>query len=188
MENSCCQLVANSQELQNEKDIDILKYLPVVAKTSGSEGLKRTEITVSDPQEKLFTGSDLITCAKLVSYWSSNTIRLNTCSFKEESEWESKPIMIPNIYLCTSGCKKVSSPLMINCSAQNSTIIYFNEKQHNNDNTKDTLAISGCGNIKKRTLSKKEMDLKAFFPTWTAIGWENDKNKSSQYLVVNDVL
>ena len=68
MENSCCQLVANSQELQNEKDIDILKYLPVVAKTSGSAGLKRTEITVSDPQEKLFTGSDLITCAKLVSY------------------------------------------------------------------------------------------------------------------------
>lgn len=33
--------------------------LPVVANTSGSAGLKRTEITVSEPQEKLLIGSDL---------------------------------------------------------------------------------------------------------------------------------
>lgn len=33
--------------------------LPVEARMSGSEGLKRTETTVSAPQEKVLTGSDL---------------------------------------------------------------------------------------------------------------------------------
>lgn len=35
-------------------------YLPVLAKMSGSAGLKRTESTDSDPQENLEMGSDLL--------------------------------------------------------------------------------------------------------------------------------